>query len=677
MKKGRIFILVPAILSCLIFSSYAVERNGSKGNWHTGEITEKAFATRWGYGATDQAHINIITAEEKIKQVGDASIKLYTETGFDTWVYFPNTKDLDLDCTSVGSLSFLLHTENKNGWGPDCWVIIRDMQGLSAKYSTLFNRMSLTLKEWVPYGLPLGPDAMRNAQSFGWKLELDKGFDWQHIASVEVHADTGGYGFILYLDDMRFNPRGIETVKWWLSSLDKPDLTVTYAERIPRYHRYTVDYKNVYPELSEEQKKLKRYPDEGEEVKYLVHVRNEGFAQSPATDFVCTIDGQVVKKMTLEPIEPKSEKIIEVPWSWKKGAFVFNARVDTQNMLDEISKKNNFLEFQTDAYTLFAFVEKGCAEKVSEVNNRLGSFSFEDWLRSSTVDQLNWMMRESTYDFAPKGTLARCRIDGIIYVDSLKDITRDKYPQDSSDGSWSYPERSWIEYCNLSNIYMWALCHELAHQFGIIDNYQFDLPAKNNIANSKPFGQPDGGSMGGGRSNGRGRTHFADIDIAGYEATYCHRRGYFGEYLWNVPDKNIVRLTIDGKPVQNAEVSVYQKKFDVLPGQDKTGNGTIPNTPVMTGKTDAEGRYTFENRPVPKEYTTDTGCTLKPNPFGYIDVVGRNGLLMLRANVDGKWYYGFMDIGLFNVEYARGHKKQGNYELKLLPEEEEKKEKSN
>jgi len=164
------------------------------------------------------------------------------------------------------------------------------------------------------------------------------------------------------------------------------------------------------------------------------------------------------------------------------------------------------------------------------------------------------------------------------------------------------------------------------------------------------------------------------MDIAGYEATYGCRRGYFGEYLWNVPDKNTVQLLIGSEPLRSAEIAVYQKKWDEGHGRDTTGNGTIPNAPIMQGKSDDQGRYEFENRPVLKEYTTDTGCTLKPNPFGYIDVVGRNGVLMLRANVAGKWYYGFMDIGQFNVEFARGHKDHGQYTLELKPEEEPAKE---
>lgn len=682
MKRACVFgiIALAAWLGCALHGtvksevppSSTVLRDGSAGTWHTGEITEKAYVSRWGYGATDQGHINVITAEETVKQVGDTSLKFYTETGFDAWAYFPNTKDLDLDCTKVGSISFLLYSENKNRWGPDVWVILKDMNGRAARYTTTHNRMPLTLREWVPYGLPVGPNAPQNAAAFGWKLELAKDFDWEHVDVIEVHNDTGGYGFVLYLDDMRFNPRGVDTVKWWLSSLDKPDLTVTYAERLPRYYRYWVVYPNPWGEIDPDRQDLKRWPDEGERVRYLVHVRNEGFAASDPTDLVCTIDGEVVKQVTLEAMKPKSETIVEVPWAWQNGAHEFVAKVDTAPKLDEITRKNNYLTFTTNAYTLHAFVEKGCAKRVSEVTNRLESFSFEDWLRSSTVDHMNTMMRESTYDFAPEGTRARVRIDRIVYVDDVKNVSVEEYPHDSRDGSWNYPEGSWIEYCNLANTYMWALCHELTHQLGIIDDYQLDLGGAGNKANGKPFGQHDGGSMGGGRTYGRGGTHYADMDIAGYEATYGHRRGYFGEYLYNIPDRNTVQLLIEKQPVRNVEVAVHQKKWDEGKGRDTTGNGTVPAKPVMTGKTDDQGRYEFENRLVLKEFTTDTGCTLKPNPFGHIDVVGRNGLLMLRANVNDKWYYGFMDIGLFNVEYARGHMERGTYRLELKPEEEAK-----
>jgi hypothetical protein len=646
--------------------------NGSKGTWCTGEITEPEYATRWGYGATDQGHINIISADEATKQVGSSSIKLYTETGFDTWVYFPNTRDLDLDCAQIGSISFLLFTENKNGWGGDIWVILRDMDDRQVTYRSLHGRLYLTLTQWVPYAVPVGPEINHPeiVAAYGWKAEAEKDFDWAHLACVEVHADTGGYGFDFYLDDMRFNARGTEPAKWWRSSLDKPDLAATYAERLPRYPRNMLDYSQTYPLIRPEGQNIKHWPDEGETVQWIVHVRNEGFEPSPASDLVCTVDGKEIFRAPLKPMKAKTETTVAVPWKWENGAHQLVVTLDTPGNIDEITKLNNTLELQTNAYTLFAVVEKACAAKVAQVTNRYGSFSFEDWLRGSTVDHMNWMMANSTYDFAPNGAPCRVRVDKIVYVDSIKDMPESEKPGEEIDGGWYYPEVSWIEYCNLATTYMWALDHELTHQLGIVDDYQMDLGADKNMVNGKGFGQPDGGSMGGGRTNGRGGGYYADMDIAGFIATYGCRRGYFGEYLWCVPDTNAVQILIGDQPLRNAEITVYQKKWDEGHGRDTTGNGTIPNTPIMQGTTDDQGRYTFENRPVLKEYTTDTGCTLKPNPFGYIDVVARNGLLMLRANVDGTWYYGFMDIGLFNVEYARGHKDHGQYKLELKPEEE-------
>lgn len=303
------------------------------------------------------------------------------------------------------------------------------------------------------------------------------------------------------------------------------------------------------------------------------------------------------------------------------------------------------------------------------MNNRLGSYSFEDWLRANTVDQMNEMMRNSTYDFAPEGARTRVRIGRIVYVDKLDAAARALVPTDATDGGWDYPTRSHIEYCNLANTFMWALCHELMHQLGIIDDYQLDLPSDKNTVNGQAFRQPDGGLMGGGRTYGRTRATLADMDVAGLNATYGKRRGYFGEYLYCVPQENTVTLSIDGTPLPaGTEVSIYQKKWDEGKEVDTAGNGTLPNAPIATCTADAAGALRLPNRPVRREFTTETGCTLRPNPFGHIDVVGRNGLLMFRAQLDSRWYYAFVDIGLFNVEFARGSTQSATYKVTLLPE---------
>jgi hypothetical protein len=204
---------------------------------------------------------------------------------------------------------------------------------------------------------------------------------------------------------------------------------------------------------------------------------------------------------------------------------------------------------------------------------------------------------------------------------------------------------------------MWALCHELTHQLGVIDDYNLNLAANDNHVNGKPFSQPNGGMMGGGDIRPNTAPAYANLDVAGLNMTYPHRRGYFGEYLYAVPARNTVVLTLNGRPLANAEVEVYQK-----------GPGGLAAPAVQTGTTDADGRLVLENRPVKKVFTTATGMTLKPNAFGHIDVVGNNGLFMLRARSGDGWAYAFLPITDFVVEYARGHRDAASYTVPLSAE---------
>jgi hypothetical protein len=217
-----------------------------------------------------------------------------------------------------------------------------------------------------------------------------------------------------------------------------------------------------------------------------------------------------------------------------------------------------------------------------------------------------------------------------------------------------------MEYCNLANSYAWGLTHELTHQIGIIDDYMMNLEPPANKIDGKGYYQPGGvgGIMTGGLLGDNVPPAYADIDVFGMNVTYGKRRGYFGEYLYCTPEKNTLVLTVGGKPAASADVQIYQK------GE----NSEIAGDPVFTGKTDAEGRFPLPNRPVKKEFTTLTGCTLRPNPFGHTSVIGVNGLFLVRATVEGKWHYGFVDIARFAVEYGRGHKDQATYPMELKPE---------
>jgi hypothetical protein len=375
MKVSKLLML-GLFLAMYAGAAFAASGRGA-GTWHTGEMSEPQYISRWGFGSTDYA-TNIITADTSQTKAGTSAVKMDTTSGMDTWVYFPNTKDLDLDASQLTALKFSLRSENKNGWGGDPWgVTIKDMSGKSARISRISQGLAVTMKEWTDYTVPLGAAAeamaaktatymaveekKRGPATFPWLVTIEPGFDWKHLGCFEIHEDTGGYGFIMWHDGVEFV--GAEPVKWWLSSLDKPDLSVTWAEQFPRYPRYAVSYDHIYPELTVEEQQKKHWPDKGESVYYEVHVKNVGFKPSEPTDFVCTIDGKEVERKTIPALDPRKEITVKVPWTWKKQACKWEARVDTTDKMEEITKKNNTLAFQTDAYTLLAVCEKGMTER--------------------------------------------------------------------------------------------------------------------------------------------------------------------------------------------------------------------------------------------------------------------------------------------------------------------------
>jgi hypothetical protein len=664
---------------CLVLaagSAQAAKRGNSRGVWHSGEFSEPAYASRWGYGSTDQGSVIKVTADTTQTKAGKGPIKLDTTGGQDTWAYFPNTKDMDLDVSGCTAFKFSLRSEKTEEFGTDPMVVFKDLSGNAARFQGAMIRMRDTAKGWVDFAVPVSAAAQLFAEETArkawmdksktgigtpeWLTTLDPGFDWKHIASFEIHAIQGN-GFRVWYDGVEFVPA--KPVKWWLSSLEKPDLSVTWAEQLPHYRRYRPgDYSNP----SQTDITSKHWPDEGEDVRYIVHIRNVGFARSRATDFTCTIDGKVMKTAKVPALAPKDETTIEVPWKWKQGPYRFEARVDSKGKMDEISKKNNVLTFNTDAYTLYAICEKGMTEQVNAVNSSYGSFSYEDWLRGSTIDAMNWLIKKSKYDFAPEGAKVTVRVGKIYVVDKATEEYGNRQELLDYDGGWIYGSRGAMEYCDLANTFMWALNHELSHQIGIIDDYQMNLEPFNNKINGKGYYQANGGIMTGGQIGDNTPPAYADIDVVGMNATYGKRRGHFGEYLYNLPGQNTLVLKLDGKPAAGADVLIYQKS---------EREPVIASDPVFTGKTDSEGRFPLANRSgkgdemhSEKGFTTITGCVMKANPFGHINITGSNGLFLVRANVEGKWHYGFVDIARFAVEKARGHE-NATYQIDLKPEE--------
>ena len=88
------------------------------GEWRSGDFSTAELVGRWGHGDSNAAH-NEISVDAKQTRLGKVSLRLDTNAGFDNWVYFPNTKDLDLDLMRAKALRGYMRSENRNGWGGD------------------------------------------------------------------------------------------------------------------------------------------------------------------------------------------------------------------------------------------------------------------------------------------------------------------------------------------------------------------------------------------------------------------------------------------------------------------------------------------------------------------------------------------------------------------------------
>lgn len=127
-----------------------------------------------------------------------------------------------------------------------------------------------------------------------------------------------------------------------------------------------------------------------------------------------------------------------------------------------------------------------------------------------------------------------------------------------------------------------------------------------------------------------------------------YRRGYYGEYLYDIPEQSRLRvMDNEGHPASGVTVRLYQRSSD----QGSYGGrfGTIDNEAEISGVTDGDGLLLLPNRTVGTPTSTNTGHTLRDNPFGPIDVVGRNDEFILELSKSTHQEYHWLDITAFNL----------------------------
>ena len=437
-----------------------------------------------------------------------------------------------------------------------------------------------------------------------------------------------------------------------------PDLSVQWIERLPRYHRYCVTYERGLPELCPGTASDQRFPDPGEVVTLTAHIANQGTDASPAVAARWRLDDAALASTILPPLAPGVTTTLAITWPWQTDSHTVTLILDPAATLAETSRANNAVQHRTDALYLDIAVHPLVEAAFLDRSNLVGSWSFADWIQAQ-VAALNENLAASAYPSAPNGALDRVRIDQIIATDLVGggEVTSTL----DFDGRWTFrvepddpdtvEDESAISAENYAAAYAdtidWGLVHELAHQLGVIDLYQLNVVGsyQNQLAEDglpllTGFQWPNPGLMGGGDRGDHPWYRFSEHTVLALNQNHNLRRGYFGEYLFDLPEQARVQVLDNrGQPLAGAQVDVYQTEQNVL-----------SDSATFSGFTDQSGWLALANRPVPfGGLTTATSHELRPNPFGAIDVVGQNGQMLLAVSKGGQSTYAWWAITDFNL----------------------------
>lgn len=496
---------------------------------------------------------------------------------------------------------------------------------------------------------PFDPAQLRPGQPYP-----GAGYPWQRVARA---APVGG--------GPPAPPEGI-------------DLDVTFISRTPKYKSYCVTYSwdppgqpgipTLCPGTEDEQ----RWAAAGEVVTFTAHIANKGTQASPAFAYRWEIDGAEVAAGVLPGLAAGAATTASYQWPWghvMDGERVVDDHtvrftVDPLNDIAETYKTNNTLADRTNALGLRIAITPEMMAAYSTPWDPAFSYSAEDWLQRQ-IKAMNWVFENSVYPTTPAGATERVRIDEIVVTSEPPINDR------SSDGGWFVDADYRIVsgwYDPLTDI-DWALVHELSHQVGVIDLYQLGMDVtsvhvldRDGMPANFGFTWPRPDLMGGGDIAPHTDGHlYSSHGAAGFSSTKGYRRGYYGEYQFDIPAENwLLVLDNQGNPAADVAVSLYQRNGPTV----WPGDVTIDNVPEFMGLTGADGRVRLANRQiVGGPWATATGHVLRDNPFGVVDVVGGRNRFLVKLARGKHEEFAWLDITDFNLAYWRGQEDSATFTL--------------
>ncbi len=502
----------------------------------------------------------------------------------------------------------------------------------------------------------------------------------------------------------------IERGDAWDIQPNLSDLSVTFIEVNPKlaglhgkvdydvYGRPTIvgggalvtlgeDRKYDHPEEAVANIKLKYKP--GETITMTANVKNVGFANATAFDYEWLMDGQPLSKGSYRKgLKAGQLAQFTQKWAWQEGFHSVTFKVKTNQK--QIAVINDEITDPLWAWAYDFYVNKGRVAAWRQNRTAYGTFSFEDYYQWH-VQMMNLLFAESKFPATPNGSRARVRLDRIVVLDDVPDVSAvsNLYAPDGiryNQGQWSWADdqdknKNWTpptkEWRNQTE---WSLPHELGHQLGFIDWYCSDYPG------DEKFTMADNGDKIGHfqtypnqMMHWHGPHLWGEVDAANADRTYDMPRGYYGDYVFAMPDECFVRiLDVNGQGVPNATVEIFQrgttidksksggedhgvKWFPVV--EDGDFHERLSETPVMVGQTDDTGLMRLANRPA-MPVKSLAGFVRKNNPFGNMNVVGSRQLMLMRVTKNGRPAHFWLEAYQFNAQWYRGNTKSVTFNFR-------------
>jgi hypothetical protein len=431
-----------------------------------------------------------------------------------------------------------------------------------------------------------------------------------------------------------------------------PDLDVLYISRepgSPGLHG-KVEYPERLPKLKDGSADLERFLIKpGTATQFTTHIANRGTAVTGEFSVAWQIDGNPAGTIVRHPgLRPDETAEFQLSWVWEDGTHLVKVDVTPVAPVQEICLTNNSREETIQGAGFVIGMTREFFDAFRQHANMVGSRSPEDWVQWH-IDCMNRSFANSRYPSTPRGSRFRVRVDQLFVSENVDEIRKiqDQFSQ-TTQGNWPLSG----DYKDRWGQPDWGLIHELGHQLGLIDLYQMNgspqfcpvVDSRGDYLNATYVFPTPKLMMHWHGPHPWSELHAAALDFQVLSNGQQTPRGFYGDFLYHMCESYRLQIVdTTGSPIGDAQIELFPQQFDKK----------FLDKPTTVGQTDANGVWEFPNRQVGTILTTG-GFQSRPNPYGTIDVVGANALMMLRFTRGDHQEVRILNITEFVVPAFRG-----------------------